>query len=764
LTKKIVRHTILDRFAWIFLLILLIGIGSVVFWQYLTFEYLYLFSDIGSDTLNSRYPNMLHKEHYQKTEGLPFKWSFYVGMGQNMFGGFKFHFMDIANQILGFLSLEKRIIYLELFKIIACGGLFYAYLSCLKLKGITKIISSLCYAFSGYMVLGSTWYVHSRLLLDFTFLLLCCEYLIQDKRGKWLLPLAVYFIGFNPQLYYFGIFIAIYGWGRIWEGRAFSLKKQWIFTGKLIGLGLLGLVLLIPEISSQFNRYMDSPRMSGAASSFGDLATTPLFSLESPMHYFTVFLRLFNNDLLGTGDAYKGWVNYLEAPTFYIGLVMLVLLPLSFFLLRRVQKIFYFAMLGFWTALVIFPFGRYAFYAFAGDYYKSAFSIFIPFSILFVASQVLDKLIRYRRLPLGLLWGSVAMWCGGLGIAYALGAKFIDANLLLITMGILVVYGVVLSFLKSKKYSPFAQVLLLCLVVGELTFFAQRTLSPRQSIRADRFEKRLGYNDYTVEALEYLKEKDKSFYRIEKYYSSSLAGHKSLNDAKVQKFYGTANYASFNQGHYIRFLQALEVIGLREIDTRWVVGLRQRPLLQTLCAVKYQLHRSNQKGAKDDNFGRSVKRFGDVTLKKNRYVLPLGFGYDQYMKRSDFDVLESSLKDRTLLKACVIENDEVQGYQTVLSRVKMMDNLPSLNKETWAQMYGQKDTLVIQEHSQNSITGAIELERPQLLFFSIPYDKHWKVFVDGMEEPLEVVNIGFMGVLLDAGSHEVRLEFDVGLF
>ena len=65
---------------------LVASIGTFVFWRYLCFEYVYLFKDIGGDTLNQFYPRLVHIAEYLRTEGIP-KWSFHQGMGQNLFPG-----------------------------------------------------------------------------------------------------------------------------------------------------------------------------------------------------------------------------------------------------------------------------------------------------------------------------------------------------------------------------------------------------------------------------------------------------------------------------------------------------------------------------------------------------------------------------------------------------------------------------------------------------------------------------------------------------
>jgi hypothetical protein len=62
---------------------LLLVLLMILFGGYLFGDSLYLFKDIGSDTLNYYYPQLLNVSNYLREEGIP-AWSFYQGMGQNM--------------------------------------------------------------------------------------------------------------------------------------------------------------------------------------------------------------------------------------------------------------------------------------------------------------------------------------------------------------------------------------------------------------------------------------------------------------------------------------------------------------------------------------------------------------------------------------------------------------------------------------------------------------------------------------------------------
>ena len=54
-----------------------------VYRDYLLLDKLFLFKDIGNDTLNAFYPRLVHLADYLRTDGLP-RWSFNRCMGQSI--------------------------------------------------------------------------------------------------------------------------------------------------------------------------------------------------------------------------------------------------------------------------------------------------------------------------------------------------------------------------------------------------------------------------------------------------------------------------------------------------------------------------------------------------------------------------------------------------------------------------------------------------------------------------------------------------------
>ncbi len=71
----------------------------------------------------------------------------------------------------------------------------------------------------------------------------------------------------------------------------------------------------------------------------------------------------------------------------------------------------------------------------------------------------------------------------------------------------------------------------------------------------------------------------------------------------------------------------------------------------------------------------------------------------------------------------------------------------------------RKDTFQITKFTQSEIHGKIKMTSEKMLFFTIPFDKGWKIKVNGKEKELSRVNLGFTGIVLPKGNYETELYY-----
>jgi uncharacterized membrane protein YfhO len=738
---------------------------------------LFLFKDIASDTINVFYPQLVHIADYLATDGIP-KWSFSQGLGQNIL---PFSIGDPFNWILYLMgkdNLAFGIAWVELLKIFTAGMLFYCFLRSLKISILPAIIGGILYAFSGFMIVGASWYIFTTQGAYIALMLWGFERLYQHKSW-WMFTLSVFLFAFNfPfDLYLAALFLLVYSTLRVLESENNQPipKKLGTLYLTLIGCGALGVLMSTFMLISTIDQVINSPRGSGESAFFTQLMANTPWALIEGREFITALGRLFSNDFFFGAQfevingqnkmAYKGWNNYLEAPAFYCGLSTLILLPQLLFHLDKRKKIIFITGLVLVLIPLFFPFVRNAIWLFSGNYYRM-YSIFVSIGLLLWSVHALNFIYKKQSVHLITLLISVLAVAALMYVPFNNATNVsIDNNLRSILLFFLIIEAMAIAGMKTSKFRNIALMTFLVIIISEALFSGSSTYSQkRQTISKLEFTQKVGYNDETVDAMIFLKESDPTFYRVEKIdFRSGPAIHASNNDAKVQGYFSSPSYHSFNQKNYINFLAALDVIDPNdENQTRWAGGMFTRPLLLLLTSTKYAF-------IKDNNTQRfwfkDYMDVGALKILQNPLFIPFGFTYDQVIDNPSFLKLkdESNLslaKQITLLKAITIAPEDLPAFQGLSAFNPSTINLEYAQDLLLADVNNRRaETMEMTKFSHSHITGTITTTSAKALFFSIPFDPSWTVKVDGKSEKLYLANMGFMAVPLAPGNHTIELEF-----
>ncbi|MBN1363763.1 MAG: YfhO family protein [Syntrophaceae bacterium] len=751
----------LSNYGHYFLFSLIALIIFFIFNDFIILKKLYLFKDFSSDSINFNYPLYYSLADYITKEGFP-KWSFNQGMGQNIFP------VNYIDPFLLFIILMGKnyvyytIFYAEILKILCAGFFFYLFLKKVISSGYAAVMGGVLYSFSGFIILGGQWSLFSTQAVYVALLLYSFEKLYQNDN--WILfPISVFLIGsYQPlDLFFIGSFLIIYIIFRLCEDNVKDRRKIPELFTKIILLGITGVALSSFFLVNGLQIMMESPRGSGALSYSHALFSTPIFGLESfgQNHYLTALMRFFSNDIMGIGNNFRGWNSYLEAPLFYCGLISLILLPHFINLSDKRKKTVYFLFLIIFILPVIFPFFRYSFWLFTGDYYR-IFSLFVAVVVVLISLKSIDEIDSKSKVDIKITLGTLLVLIIFLYYPYK-DSQIIDKNIRDMVAIFLIIYSVLIYLIQFRYVKNIVKIMLLTVIIAELICFHYAAVNKRPVILGKEISRKVGYNDYTVDAVAFIKSNDKTFFRINKDYYSGGAMNKGQNDAKVQNFYGTSSYHNFNQINYIKFLLELEIVNRKdEPRTRYCIGLTKHPLLHSFASIKYALTKKQNPHLLNFGYDLFDGSFGDVKVLKNKFVLPLGFTYEKYIPLNDFKSLSQNQKMITLYKAVVID-DSVYGNFGNLAKFDLSEIPESYSDKEYFQDIKllSRNALNISEHGQNKIAGTINTDKDKLLFFSIPFDKGWNMKVDGKRINPMMVNIGFIGVPVEKGLHSVELSF-----
>lgn len=762
------------RMPWVLLLILL-AIVLFVFKSFLFGNQTYLFNGIACDTYDLFYPRIYHIADYISKNGLP-KWSFNSGMGQSLFPLFLSDPFSLILYLAGKDHVLGGLVIKEIIKIIFGGLLFYKYLKVLRLRDYTALIGSLAFAFCGYMLVGGFWYIFSAEAVMVAFLLLAFEHYFVNR--KWyLFPIAIMLIAISQpfNLIPYSIFLITYIILRLFQTGELQLNRIFKVYASLIGLGVLGMLLAAPLLLENINQLLESPRGSGIATNAIALSSIPVFSIADKLQLLSGGMRLISNNLLGAGSNFNGWHNYLESPLFYCGLPFLLLFPQAFVNQGKKEKIFFIGFILLWLLPAIFPYFRHAFWLFTGDYYR-AYSFAVSLVLLFFSLHALDQILKgmpLNRIVLMISSGLILLFLYYPYTTSDLTRKFPDRLLLnsyvrYTVSWLLIAYTFLLMLVGNQRLRNYSKCLFLAVFIFEICQSSCISINNMDAISyTELAQKEEGYNDYTVEALNFIKKQDSSFYRIDKtfYFTEKRWFH--FNDGMIQDYKGTTSYYSFNQMYYVLYLQLYGIADKDvEDESRWTYGLGNRTILESLNQVKYILYKPGPKKFRKV-YGDSIGQFNDVTVYKNRFTLPMGFTYRHFIKQSVFATLSDEQIDLVSLFACVI-NDSAAIKYAGIEEYKLTDSIKTikLNDSVYAKGIASlgEETLHISELTDNKISGQINVNRNKMMYLSIPFDKGWQLKVDGIVTEKQLVFGGMTGVYLSQGNHNISMTFDLPYF
>lgn len=156
-----------------------------------------------------------------------------------------------------------------------------------------------------------------------------------------------------------------------------------------------------------------------------------------------------------------------------------------------------------------------------------------------------------------------------------------------------------------------------------------------------------------------VKDDDKSLYRVESIYEGS-SNYSLVNDVPT-----VSSYYSITSGNISETMESLENSDI--FTAVWTKDLSRRTGLMELAGVKYYLKRGSGIDLTSVPYGYKLKdtletkaedeNNDNVYLYENSLALPLVYGYDNYMKKSDWDSLDSYDKENAMLQIAVVQDD-----------------------------------------------------------------------------------------------------------
>ncbi len=147
---------------------------------------------------------------------------------------------------------------------------------------------------------------------------------------------------------------------------------------------------------------------------------------------------------------------------------------------------------------------------------------------------------------------------------------------------------------------------------------------------------------------------------------------------------------------------------------------------------------------------------------RNEYYLPMGFTYDKFVTEETMKEEKDFVREKMLIHALIFNQEQKQKYQEQLEEIENISDI-SLTKRSYLNACAAHQEKACHDfhYDAKGFSAEITLEKPEMLFFSVPYDDGWTAEINGHSVEIENVSGGFMAILCEAGENKIIFHYQL---
>ena len=185
--------------------------------------------------------------------------------------------------------------------------------------------------------------------------------------------------------------------------------------------------------------------------------------------------------------------------------------------------------------------------------------------------------------------------------------------------------------------------------------------------------------------------------------------------------------------------------------------------LRGLLSVEYLITTPEKRESFEDEADAGWTYLADVdgyTLYHNDNYVPMGFTYDYYVTEATYQTSIKTLRSNLLMRTLVLEDEDVKAYGQYLTELPD-EMLEELHYDSYTQDCADRRAHSCSVFQMNNagFHAEITLDKPNLVFFSVPYDDGFTAYVNGEKTDILQVDEGLMAVLCPAGASSIDFVY-----
>lgn len=150
------------------------------------------------------------------------------------------------------------------------------------------------------------------------------------------------------------------------------------------------------------------------------------------------------------------------------------------------------------------------------------------------------------------------------------------------------------------------------------------------------------------------------------------------------------------------------------------------------------------------------------TIYRNNDYLPMGFAYDTYVDEALIDTLNQCVPKTDDVPLQLLANLSVPKHEKAFfARHLRRGSLVKESANTIDSVVAERRKCVASsfEGTTTGFVSHITVDKPRVIFYSVPADKGFTAYVDGYPTAIHECNLGLSAILVPSGSHEVDFHF-----
>ena len=161
-----------------------------------------------------------------------------------------------------------------------------------------------------------------------------------------------------------------------------------------------------------------------------------------------------------------------------------------------------------------------------------------------------------------------------------------------------------------------------------------------------------------------------------------------------------------------------------------------------------------------DGYSLINDRNGYNVYETENYI-PMGFSFDSYMTEENYDLLKNGpVSDRVLVKNIILSEEMAEKYGDLMT--EDTDTAPGqMPYREFADCCADRAASACTEFAfdKNGFHAEAQMDRDNLLLFSVPYDRGFTARIDNRPAEVECADYGLTAVFVPAGTHEITVTY-----